>query len=222
MKNKTRSILITVTVIFVAVLGALIIRGASNKPVTPDMTEPSANAQKVVYNDDTPDFTFTPKKDSEFSSREDVYKEYYRLKKEFFEFKAPYEESWTEKKSDKNHDIYGEYLNGIYNLLEDKFRKKSDSDILSEKTELIEFELSNLSDRYVFAWESAELASDKSVRETYKNLADENELKYREAVEYYEEYKEGKHTVDDVLSYLGIAYDETENPRYIPPEYYYN
>lgn len=220
MKKKTRSILIAVTVICVAVIGALTIRGISDKP--PE-TEPSENApSKIVYNDDTPDFTFKAKKETEFSSREDVYKEHLSLNREFEEFITKYENSWSDSKSDKNYDIYGEYLHPLYDLLEDKFSEKSDNDILSEKKDLIASKLSDLSDSYIFAQESADSCSDKTEKESYRNRADENERRYLEAKAYYKEYDEGKRTIDDVLSYLGIVYDETENPRYIPPEYYYN
>lgn len=214
MKSKKWHIL-TVLIIVCAVLIGISLKDEKTPLLETDLTT------DIIYNDNTPDFTYSEFKEADFSSREDVYKEYQKLNRQFDEFIGKYENQWTDSKRNKNYEIFGEYIVKLNNMLEDKFPEKSDGDILAEKKELIEREISNLSDDYIFAKKSGEMCTDEKEKESYKNDAVEKEKIYLEAKAFYDDFNEGRHTVDDVLRFLKIAYDENANPLFIPMEYRY-
>lgn len=219
MKNRVLYVLITSLVICATFTGVLTIKSINDAPLT---TEPSLNSPiNIAYNDNTPDFSYKELKETEFLSRDDVYKEYFELNRQFDEFIDKYKDGWSDSKLNKNYEIFQECLIPLNNLLEDKFYEKSDSDVLSEKKYLIETKLSNLSDAYIFDRESESMCSDETKKEFYRNSANEKEEKYFEAMKYYKGFNEGKHTIDDVLQFMGIKYDEYDNPLFIPPEYHY-
>ena len=168
----------------------------------------TAQTEELIFEYELPD-------DSELHSRKDVYKAVYDLKKAYYDFT----ESGSKINDEKSRGQLDQMIMSLRAQLRYRFPQKDTETENYEKSDIIGLRLGELFAEHEFYASGAKRTKDEDLAKSYNDIAKEKKAFMDSAEAMQQKYLSGEITTDEMLDYLGIAYDPEADPEYMPAEY---